>query len=201
MELYRAMFYCNAESDRDPNFIKAESLRIELIAGGLNWKQQDFIMDRLQPNAFMEVSFRTRFIIKHHVMLKQEMVNHIIEHKMPVLQSEPAYLPRWTRTRFGKHAGYLEGHVLQISFLDYLCYVPLFLSMHENIVDNPLDMRDDKYDHMMRKASGGHRQRDMNPLGKIVIYCKNMHFLFCCCFCFYTFLTCIMQMCGYFMNV
>ncbi|XP_052781998.1 uncharacterized protein LOC128218381 [Mya arenaria] len=106
MELYKAMFYCNAESDRDANFIKAESLRIELIAGGLNWKQQDFIMDRLQPNAFLE-----------------------------------------------------------ISFLDYLCYVPLFLSMHENIVDNPLDMRDDKYDHMMRKPSGGHRQRDMNPLG------------------------------------
>ena len=53
----------------------------------------------------------------------------------------------------------------QISFLDYLCYVPLFLSMHENIVDNPLDMRDDKYDRMLRKPSGGHRQRDMNPLG------------------------------------
>lgn len=107
MELYRSMFYCNAESDRDANFIKAESLRIELIAGGLNWKQQDFIMDRLQPNAFLE-----------------------------------------------------------ISFLDYLCYVPLFLSMHENIVDNPLDMSDDKYDHMLRKPSGGHRQRDMNPLGQ-----------------------------------
>ncbi|XP_060590079.1 uncharacterized protein LOC132745239 isoform X2 [Ruditapes philippinarum] len=106
MDLYRAMFYCNAESDRDANFIKCESLKIELIAGGLNWKQQNFIMDRLQPNAFLE-----------------------------------------------------------ISFLDYLCYVPLFLSMHENIVTNPLDMADDKYDHMMRKPSGGHRQRDMNPLG------------------------------------
>ena len=55
MDLYRAMFYCNAESDRDANFIKAESLRIELIAGGLNWKQQDYIMERLQPNAFFEV--------------------------------------------------------------------------------------------------------------------------------------------------
>ena len=55
MDLYRAMFYCNAESDRDANFIKAESLRIELIAGGLNWKQQEYIMDRLQPNAFFEV--------------------------------------------------------------------------------------------------------------------------------------------------
>ena len=56
MDLYRAMFYCNAESDRDANFIKAESLRIELIAGGLNWKQQDYIMERLQPNAFFEVT-------------------------------------------------------------------------------------------------------------------------------------------------
>lgn len=37
--------------------------------------------------------------------------------------------------------------------------------MHENIVDNPLDMSDDKYDHMLRKPSGGHRQRDMNPFG------------------------------------
>ena len=53
----------------------------------------------------------------------------------------------------------------QISFLDYLCYVPLFLSMHENIVDNPLDMSSDKYDHLLRKPSGGHRQRDMNPSG------------------------------------
>ena len=57
MELYKAMFYCNIESDRDNNFIKAESLRIELIAGGLNWKQQEFVMDRLQPNHFMEVLY------------------------------------------------------------------------------------------------------------------------------------------------
>ncbi|KAK3580637.1 hypothetical protein CHS0354_013399 [Potamilus streckersoni] len=106
MDLYKMMFYCNAESDRDANFIKAESLRIELIAGGLNWKQQNFIMERLQPNAFME-----------------------------------------------------------ISFLDYLCYVPLFLSMHENIVGNPLDMSDDKYDHLLRKPSGASRQRDVNPIG------------------------------------
>lgn len=56
------MFYCNAESDRDANFIKAESLRIELIAGGLNWKQQDYIMERLQPNAFFEVTREVRTI-------------------------------------------------------------------------------------------------------------------------------------------
>jgi hypothetical protein len=57
MDLYKAMFYCNVESERDNNFIKADCLRIELIAGGLNWKQQEFIMDRLQPNSFSEVSF------------------------------------------------------------------------------------------------------------------------------------------------
>lgn len=57
MDLYKAMFYCNVESERDNNFIKADSLRIELIAGGLNWKQQEFIMERLQPNAFFEVLY------------------------------------------------------------------------------------------------------------------------------------------------
>ncbi|XP_046353245.1 uncharacterized protein LOC124133066 isoform X4 [Haliotis rufescens] len=107
MNLYKAMFYCNVNSDRDSNFIKADSLRIELIAGGLNWKQQQYIMERLQPNYFNE-----------------------------------------------------------ISFLDYICYIPLFLSMHDNIIDNPLDMSDDKYDSMLRKPSGGHRQRDINPLGQ-----------------------------------
>ena len=106
MDLYKAMFYCNVESERDNNFIKADCLRIELIAGGLNWKQQEFIMDRLQPNSFFEVSF-----------------------------------------------------------LDYLVYVPLFLSMHDNICDNPLDMSDNKYDAMTRKPSGAFRQRDINPLG------------------------------------
>ncbi|CAG2254687.1 unnamed protein product [Mytilus edulis] len=107
MDLYKAMFYCNVESERDNNFIKAESLRIELIAGGLNWKQQEFIMERLQPNSFFEVSF-----------------------------------------------------------LDYLVYVPLFLSMHDNICDNPLDMSDNKYDSSLRKPSGALRQRDINPLGQ-----------------------------------
>lgn len=55
MELYKAMFYCNVESDRDINFIKADSLRIELIAGGLNWKQQEHVMGRLKPNIWNEV--------------------------------------------------------------------------------------------------------------------------------------------------
>ncbi|XP_059175867.1 uncharacterized protein LOC131955682 [Physella acuta] len=106
MTLYKAMFYTNVNSDRDPNFIKADSLKIELIAGGLNWKQQEFIMEKLQPNYYNE-----------------------------------------------------------ISFLDYICYIPLFLSMHDNIVDNPLDMNNNKYDKMLRKPSGLPRQRDNNPLG------------------------------------
>lgn len=55
--------------------------------------------------------------------------------------------------------------VLQISFLDYICYIPLFLSMHDNICDNPLDMSDNKYNGLLRKPSGEPRQRDVNPLG------------------------------------
>lgn len=106
MDLYRGMFYCNAESERDANFIKSESLQIELIAGGLNWKQQNYIMERLKPNIMSE-----------------------------------------------------------ISFLDFICYIPLFMSMHDNIVDNPLDMSCDKYDEKRRRLSGLARQRDMNPLG------------------------------------
>ncbi|XP_064632370.1 uncharacterized protein LOC135490795 isoform X2 [Lineus longissimus] len=103
MDLYKAMFYCNTSADRDANFITSESLKIELIAGGLNWKQQEFIMDKMMPNKFRE-----------------------------------------------------------INFLDYMCYIPLFLSMHENICDNPLDMSDGKYSGMLRRHS---IQRDMNPLG------------------------------------
>ncbi|KAH9510115.1 hypothetical protein Btru_043506 [Bulinus truncatus] len=106
MTLYKAMFYTNVKADRDPNFIKADSLKIELIAGGLNWKQQEFIMEKLQPNYYNE-----------------------------------------------------------ISFLDYICYIPLFLSMHDNIIDNPLDMNNNKYEHMLRRPSGLPRQRDHNPLG------------------------------------
>lgn len=50
--------------------------------------------------------------------------------------------------------------------MDYLVYVPLFLSMHDNICDNPLDMSDNKYDSSLRKPSGALRQRDINPLGQ-----------------------------------
>ena len=57
MALYKAMFYTNVESDRDPNYIQADSLKIELMAGGLNWTQQEFIMDRMKPNRFREVKY------------------------------------------------------------------------------------------------------------------------------------------------
>ena len=50
--------------------------------------------------------------------------------------------------------------MFQVSFLDYLVYIPLFLSMHDKMVDNPLDQRH-KYEP--RPLSGS--QRDMNPLG------------------------------------
>ncbi|ESP04566.1 hypothetical protein LOTGIDRAFT_237314 [Lottia gigantea] len=105
MDLYKSMFN-SANTDGDSSYIKVDALRIDLIAGGLNWKQQQFVMDRLQPN--------------------------------------------WLN---------------EISFLDYMCYIPLFMSMHDNIVDNPLDMSDNKYEAMMRKPSGSKKQRDINPLG------------------------------------
>lgn len=104
LALYRAMFYCNVSSDRDPNYIKAESLRIELMAGGINWQQQEFIMKKLEPNEFLE-----------------------------------------------------------ISFIDYLVYIPLFLSFHDNICHNPLDMSNCKYEPSYRRKAS--MQRDMNPLG------------------------------------
>jgi len=55
MELYRNMFYCNVSSDRDPNYIQVDSLRIDLMAGGLNWKQQEYIMGKLNPTEWDEV--------------------------------------------------------------------------------------------------------------------------------------------------
>ena len=54
--LYRAMFECNASGDRDPNYIKSEALMIELIAGGLSWQQQDYVISQLEPNEWREVS-------------------------------------------------------------------------------------------------------------------------------------------------
>ncbi|KAH3820045.1 hypothetical protein DPMN_121789 [Dreissena polymorpha] len=105
LDLYKAMFYTNTQSDRDANFITSESLKIELIAGGLNWKQQHYIMEKMEPNDFRD-----------------------------------------------------------ISFLDYMCYIPLFLSMHDNICLNPLDMSSEKYQAPPRQRPPS-VQRDMNPLG------------------------------------
>lgn len=70
LELYRSMFYCNIPGDRNANYIKAESLKIELMAGGLNWDQQDYIMDRMAVNEWREVShleFMIRSIINMHI--------------------------------------------------------------------------------------------------------------------------------------
>ncbi|XP_061187777.1 uncharacterized protein LOC133195840 [Saccostrea echinata] len=106
LELYKAMFYHNIPSYRDTNYVTSDSLKIELIAGGLNWKQQEFVMKKLEPS------------------------------------------------RYG-----------EISFLDYMCYIPLFLSMHDNICYNPLDMSNKKYQMPPRKRPPS-AQRDMNPLGE-----------------------------------
>ena len=50
------MFYHNRRGDRDGNYIKADSLKIELIAGGLNWKQQQHIMNKMEVNNWGEVN-------------------------------------------------------------------------------------------------------------------------------------------------
>ena len=39
----------------------------------------------------------------------------------------------------------LYSFLFQISFLDYMAYLPLFLSIHQNICDNALDMSRNKY--------------------------------------------------------
>ena len=57
------MFYHNTESDRSSNFITSESLKIELIAGGLNWKQQQYIMEKMEPNDWGDVSGLGHFSI------------------------------------------------------------------------------------------------------------------------------------------
>jgi hypothetical protein len=64
LDLYKAMFYTNTESDRDANFITSESLKIELIAGGLNWKQQQYIMEKMEPNDFGDVRILMLFFLQ-----------------------------------------------------------------------------------------------------------------------------------------
>ncbi|XP_052104237.1 zinc finger CCCH domain-containing protein 13-like [Mytilus californianus] len=106
LDLYKAMFYTNVPTYRDSNYVTEESLKIELMAGGLNWSQQEYVMEKMEPNTFGE-----------------------------------------------------------ISFLDYMCYIPLFLSMHDNICDNPLDMSNQKYQMPPRRRPPS-VQRDMNPLSQ-----------------------------------
>ena len=54
--LYRSMFYWNTSSDRSANYIKATSLRIELIAGGLNRVQEEYVIQKIEPNMYKEVN-------------------------------------------------------------------------------------------------------------------------------------------------
>ena len=42
-----------------------------------------------------------------------------------------------------------------------MAYIPLFLSMHENIIDNPLD----RHEKFTTRLDYGEVQRDMNPMG------------------------------------
>ena len=65
LDLYMNMFYHNRRGDRDGNYIKADSLKIELIAGGLNWKQQQYIMEKMEVNMFGEVGRQRRSIFSY----------------------------------------------------------------------------------------------------------------------------------------
>lgn len=56
LDLYKAMFYQNIPTYRDTNYVTEESLKIELMAGGLNWSQQQFVMEKMEPNTLGEVS-------------------------------------------------------------------------------------------------------------------------------------------------
>ncbi|XP_071810401.1 uncharacterized protein [Asterias amurensis] len=102
MALYKNIFYCNVNSERSVNHITSESLQIELIAGGLSPDQERYIMSKMNPDEYGE-----------------------------------------------------------ISFFDYMAYIPLFLSMHENIIDNPLD----RHEKFTTRLDYGEVQRDMNPMG------------------------------------
>ena len=52
---------------------------------------------------------------------------------------------------------------MQISFLDYLAYIPLFLSMHDKMITNPFDMSNTKYQPDRQPTAV--YSRDLNPLG------------------------------------
>lgn len=50
----------------------------------------------------------------------------------------------------------------EVSFIDYMAFIPLFLSTHETIVDNPLDMSRDKFTNTKVLEP----QRDLVPVGQ-----------------------------------
>ena len=85
--LYRAMFECNVSGDRDPNYIKSESLMIELIAGGLNWQQQEYVIGQLEPNEWKEVGIYSETFLNHFPWAI----------KFQVLIRVMSYLYHWSR--------------------------------------------------------------------------------------------------------
>ncbi|GFS03630.1 dormancy/auxin associated domain-containing protein [Elysia marginata] len=59
LQLYRDMFYHNVQAGLDPNFITSDSLKIELIAGGLSWLQQQYVMEKMEIDIASQVRGNT----------------------------------------------------------------------------------------------------------------------------------------------
>lgn len=59
MALYKSIFYCCGDGDTHPNHIRIDNLKIELMAGGLSWEQQDYVIDKMNPNEYREVSCKS----------------------------------------------------------------------------------------------------------------------------------------------
>lgn len=77
LELYKAMFYHNIPSYRDTNYVTSDSLKIELIAGGLNWKQQEFVMEKLEPSRYGEVSLNWLYICLNNWAVISYVQNYV----------------------------------------------------------------------------------------------------------------------------
>ncbi len=59
------MFYCNVnESEHGKSHVTTESIRIELIAGGLSREQTRYIMSKIDVNA----NFKVRFVLRLALM-------------------------------------------------------------------------------------------------------------------------------------
>lgn len=74
MALYKNIFYCSGDGDTHPNYIKVDNLKIELMAGGLNWQQQDYLIEKLNPNAYREVS-EINLIIIYFCMVPKGIIH------------------------------------------------------------------------------------------------------------------------------